>query len=148
MKKAENHQNHPRRSWALNHMGNVSYSERVSATLQLLGFDVEAEEFSENLGLKPTFVRKGVWCYETKPFVSSRNVNEHLRYLLRLFLPVKSKIEDLRPNVTVTVCIHWETNMTAGGGGPIVDNECILGLAQLEASVSFEVFQTNVASNS
>jgi hypothetical protein len=23
MKKAENHQNHPRRSWALNHMGNV-----------------------------------------------------------------------------------------------------------------------------
>jgi hypothetical protein len=25
MKKAENHQNHPRRSWALNHMGNVSY---------------------------------------------------------------------------------------------------------------------------
>ena len=24
MKKAENHQNHPRRSWALNHMGNVS----------------------------------------------------------------------------------------------------------------------------
>ena len=24
MKKAENHENHPRRSWALNHMGNVS----------------------------------------------------------------------------------------------------------------------------
>ena len=27
MKQAENHQNHPRRSWALNHMGNLSFYE-------------------------------------------------------------------------------------------------------------------------
>jgi hypothetical protein len=27
MKQAENHENHPRRSWALNHMGNVSHRQ-------------------------------------------------------------------------------------------------------------------------
>lgn len=124
------------------------YCEKVSVTLQFLGFDVESEEFSEIFGLEPTFVRRGIWCYETKPFISSRDVNEHLRYLLRTFLPFKSRIEELKAHVSVVVSIYWETSTMAGGGGPIIDCDCVVGLAQLGASMSFETFQPNEMSNS
>jgi hypothetical protein len=116
------------------------YVEKVFATIQLLGFDVETEEFSENLGLKPTFVTKGNWCYETKHFVTSSNVNEHLRYLLRAVLPAKSRIDALKPNVVVNVSIFWGTNIADRPGGVIIDDDCVLGLAQLGAKISFEVF--------
>ncbi len=34
MKKAENHENHPRRSWALNHMGNPSLLEEYKVIFE------------------------------------------------------------------------------------------------------------------
>src|SRR5271163_4947824 len=42
MKKAENHENHPRRSWALNHMGNPS----LIIALVLLVFSIPDSQFS------------------------------------------------------------------------------------------------------
>jgi hypothetical protein len=119
------------------------FAKRVSITLQLLAFDVETDEFSHALGLKPTHVSRGVWCYETKAFVSSADENEHLRYLLRLFLPIKGKIGELAPNAQVIVSIQREGDHVGTGEGCFIHCDCVHGLAQLGAAISFKAFQTH-----
>jgi hypothetical protein len=80
-----------------------------------------------------------VWCYETDAFVSSADENEHLRYLLRLFLPMKEKIEALAPNVQVIVSIHQEGEHI-GAEGCLIHSDCVHGLAQLGAGVLFKTW--------
>jgi len=111
----------------------------VSATFELLGFDVETDEFTENIGVQPTFVRRGVWACESRPLVESSDVNEHIRYLLRRLLPAERKINELRPNVSALMAICWATNKQLGNTGPRIDSDCICGLAKLGATLSLAV---------
>jgi hypothetical protein len=116
-----------------------TFGETISVTLQLIGFDVETVEFTESVGLEPTSVRRGHWCYQSEQFVSSKNVNDHLQHLLRIFLPLKERLQRLQPSVAVVVCVNWRTNDPVGGA-LIIDSECISGLAQLGASLALDSF--------
>jgi hypothetical protein len=115
------------------------YLEWASVEVHLLGFDVESNEFCENLGLNPTFVKKGMWCLQTACLVSSSDVNEHLRYVLRALLPIEEKIEQMRPNVSLLVSIGWGSNALGRGSGPTIDADCVVGLARLGASLAFSI---------
>src|SRR6516162_7306721 len=103
------------------------FLEWASVTFQILGPHVESREFHETLGVEPTFVRKGVWCFETKGAVSSSDVNQHLSYVLRAFLPITDKIEHLGPDFRVVVSIYWGATDLHSGSGPTIHSESILG---------------------
>lgn len=78
-----------------------------------------------------------LWSYDTTKITAS-DVNEHLRHLLAVFLPIRSRIEELRPSPRIIVSVYWESTM-AGVAGPQIDAECISGLAGLGASLHIKV---------
>src|SRR5271165_56814 len=123
---------------------------KVSATVRLFCPGITGEELTGALGVEPTLAQtaheaatfgpgglKGaqdctLWSYESATKVSSSNLNDHLRHLLTVFLPLKSRIEELRPPPHISVSVCWES-MIAGIAGPQIDAECISGLAALGA---------------
>jgi hypothetical protein len=135
---------------------------RVSATLELLCFETHQDAVTEALGIKPTsaqtaheaaaFTSSGLigakdaalWCYDTASRVSSSALSDHLRHLLGVFLPIKSRIEELRPHPHVRVRVYWESTM-AGIAGPEIDAECISGLASLGATLDIRVAKIDEA---
>jgi len=137
---------------------------KVSATLQFTCFEAEADEVTKTLGIQPTWTsplqapprftpdgfmgaKQGcVWHYETSSQVSSREISEHVRQLLRLFSPLKSRLEEMRPSPRISVRVLWETTIL-GLTGPQLGADCIAGLAKLGASVEFYVVKIDEVSN-
>src|SRR5689334_19817073 len=110
---------------------------KVSATLQLLCPELSEEEVTKALDVEPTETsvlqdletRKSgcMWSYDSSSHISSTDASEHVRYLLKTFLPIKSRIEELRPPPHAIVRMHWESTMV-GLAGPQIEAGCIAGL--------------------
>src|SRR5438045_3774204 len=97
---------------------------KVSATLELFCFDWEASRVTEVLQVQPTwttamhpvassvlhgpFIGGCHWQYDTASTVSSTKVTDHIQHLLSLFMPIKSRIEEMRPVPTLMIRVHWE----------------------------------------
>jgi hypothetical protein len=129
---------------------------RVSVTARFFCPGISGEDITAALGVEPTLAQtahepatfgpaglKGaqdytLWSYDTATKVSSSNLNEHLRHLLTVFLPLKSRIEELRPLPRISVSVYWESTI-AGIAGPQIDAECISGLAALGARMEIKV---------
>ncbi len=125
---------------------------KVSATARFFCLDLTAEQVTEALGVEPTDTQTGhgrpdglkgardatLWSYDSSSKISSLILNEHVKHLLEVFLPIKSRIEELRPLPHMTVCIYWESTI-AGIAGPQLDAKCISGLAALGASLEIKV---------
>jgi hypothetical protein len=134
----------------------IRHVGKVSATLQLYCARISGKELTEALGVQPTLAQTAheraafgpcgltgaedytLWSYDTSTKVTAADVNEHLRHLLGVFLPIRSRIEELRPSPRILVCVYWESTM-AGVAGPQIDAECISGLASLGASLHIKV---------
>ncbi len=115
-----------------------------------------AEQVTEALGIEPTEAQTAhepanfgpcgvaggqectLWSYRTSSRVSSSDINDHLGHLLNVFLPLKSRIEDLRPIPCFSVSIYWESTI-AGVAGPQINARCVCGLAGLGASLEIKV---------
>jgi hypothetical protein len=69
-------------------------SDDTSVTFQLAGFNVGTREFTEDLGVQPTFVRNGLWVFSTQAIVNSSGVNSHIRFLLLQFLLIAHNIRE------------------------------------------------------
>jgi hypothetical protein len=125
---------------------------KVSATLRLFCPEKHPDDLTKILGIQPTdtgydhtpatFTPSGLqggqdcgmWCYDTSGSVSSPELSEHLRHLTKLFLPLKSRIEELRPRVWISVFVYWESTI-AGIAGPTIGPDCLAGLAELGATL-------------
>src|SRR5215510_14134300 len=97
-------------------------SSGVSASLTLVGFGMHPEAITESLGIEPFCTderyvtqcgtgRKeecGLWSYNTGACVPSCNLGEHLEHLLRLFRPLKSRLEEMRP--LPNIFVHVKCN--------------------------------------
>jgi hypothetical protein len=129
---------------------------KVSATVRFFSPGMGGTQLTEVLGVEPTLAQtahepaifgpwglKGAddctfWSYDTATKVSSSDLNEHLRHLLTVFLPLKSRIEELRPPPHISVSVYWESTI-AGIAGPQIDAACIAGLAALGAGLQIKV---------
>ena len=128
---------------------------KVAATARFFCAEMTAEQVTEALGVEPTDAQtaqerpggvKGVrhatlWNYDSSSKITSTDLNNHVRHLLDVFLPLKSRIEELRPLPHITVCTYWESTI-AGVAGPQLDAKCISGLAALGASLEIKVAKT------
>jgi hypothetical protein len=111
-----------------------------------------AEQVTEALGIEPTDAQTAherpsrvkrardatLWSYDSSSKITSSDLNDHVKHLLDVFLPLKSRIEELRPVPHMTVCTYWESTI-AGIAGPQLDAKCISGLAALGASLEIKV---------
>jgi len=139
-------------------MGFGHTAKRTSATLQLLCVGLTVEDINTMLELQPTwaepweggvhFTENGMmdgkdgcfWHFEvTHP--TSVEGNDQLRHLLRLVLPLRSRLEEMRPSPRITICVCWDTTSTFGLLAPEVAPDCIRGLAELGARLQIEVIE-------
>ena len=133
---------------------------KVSATLQLFLFEMRASEVTEIFGVRPTFIDHtdvpaaftsrglsggrecAIWCFDTARHIYvGTTVDEHLRYLLGVFRPLRSRLEDLRPRPVVWVRLRYESTVAGSGVGPQIDANCLAGLAELGTTLFVEVIQ-------
>jgi hypothetical protein len=125
---------------------------KVSATARFFCVDMTAEQVTEALGVEPTDAQtaqerpggvKGardttLWSYDSSSRITSSDLNDHVKHLLDVFLPLRSRIEELRPLPHIIVCTYWESTI-AGIAGPQLDAQCMSGLAALGASLEIRV---------
>jgi hypothetical protein len=125
---------------------------KVAATARFFCVETTAEQITEALGLEPTDAQtaqerpegvKGVrnftmWSYDSSSKITSSDLNDHVKHLLDVFLPLRSRIEELRPLPHITVCTYWESTV-AGIAGPQLDAKCISGIAALGANLEIKV---------
>jgi hypothetical protein len=139
-----------------------SSPDRVSAALTFVGYDLCPQDLTQILGIEPSYTDAtplparfkpggispardcGLWCYDTAAHVTSKDIGEHIRHLLRLFGPLKSRIEDVLPPLNLFVHIKCQPLFSVASSrsvSPRLDRDCIAGMAQLGATVTVELIQ-------
>ena len=104
----------------------------ISATLTLVGYDVRPEDVTSILGVQPSSTDVthlpasfhgsavcggrdcGMWSYETAAVIADSDVGEHLRHLLRLFRPLRSRIEEFNPRLRVFIHLRSKSAISLG----------------------------------
>jgi hypothetical protein len=134
---------------------------KVSATLELTCFDYESSSITDLLQVQPTWTsayeigcspqgpppwNKGcAWHYDTASHISSTKVSDHIQHLLSLFLPIKSRIEEMRPPARINISVYWECTAFGVEGltGPEFESKDLKGMAELGAKLMVKVIETN-----
>jgi len=149
-------------------MPTIGHSERiigkVSATLEITCLECSCSSITDQLEIQPTWtgpvetfetfgssqdslLRKSgcAWHYDSASRVNSPKVSDHIQHLLSLFVPIKSRIEEMRPIPRLQVSVYWECKPTAltGLAGPELTIEDLRGIVELGADVKVKVIATD-----
>ena len=134
---------------------------KVSATLELTCFDYECSSVTELLQIQPTWTsplevsgspghpppwKKGcAWYYDSASRISSTKVTDHVQHLLSLFLPIRSRMEEMRPPPRINISVHWECTAFGVKGltGPEFKSKDLKGMAELGARLVVKVIEKN-----
>lgn len=131
-----------------------SQIEKISASLTLVGFGLRPEYLTDILGIQPSYTdvsyvtrcgtsRKeecGLWSYDTTTCVSSRDVRKHIEYLLELFRPLRSRLEEIMPRPKVFVHVKCQAaSIMQPLQAPRIDAALVTGLADLGAALTVEL---------
>ena len=123
---------------------------KTSVSLSLVAFGMQPDAVTEGLGVEPTctdvsYVRRcgserkeecGLWSYDTVRSIESSDVAEHLDYLMNLFRPLKSRLEEIRPRPNVFVEVRCEAESKLGSiRAPQVEARHIAGIAEMGAAL-------------
>ena len=136
----------------------------ISASLTLVGYDLRPEDVTTTLGIQPTstdathfparFIGSavcggrdcGMWSYETAAVVATSDVGEHLRHLLHLFRPLRSRIEEFNPRLRVfypPAVEIGERNWSRSSSFASDRADCIAGMAELGACFTVELINNS-----
>jgi hypothetical protein len=134
---------------------------KVSATLELRCFDYECSSVTGLLQIEPTWTsplevsgspghpppwKKGcAWHYDSASKISSTKVSDHVQHLLSVFLPIKSRMEEMRPPPRICISVYWECSPfgVTGLTGPQFSAADLKGMAELGASLEVKVIEKN-----
>ena len=86
---------------------------------------------------------EGSWVLSSEPFVSSKDVNDHLRFVLDALLPHRDAVLAFAKGGEVFVSVMWSSTYLYAGTGPLIDATCIEGLAALRAGLGFDIYQVD-----
>jgi hypothetical protein len=89
---------------------------------------------------------EGIWqiasAERVQPIGNARkDVNEHFRCLLRALLPHTAAIIGISSRGSPHFDVLWESSYLYAGTGPVLETDCIRGIADLRASVGFDIYQ-------
>lgn len=118
------------------------------ATLRIYG--VPPDDVTETLGLQPSetqrattdrVVRPNGWFLSSKERISSRDVRQHLDWLLDCLLPKADALARLRGiGATADISSYWLS--ASGHGGPTISPQQAEKLATLGLDCWFDVYFT------
>jgi len=82
----------------------------------------------------------GLWSYDSAASVSSGDITDHLEHLLRLFRPLKSRLEEIRPPPRVFVHLRCAPQSAMQPlWVPRIEAALVAGLAELGAVLDVEL---------
>jgi hypothetical protein len=128
----------------------------TSASFTLVGFGMRPEEVTRSLGIEPTMAnvsvlkrcggeRKeecGLWSWETAERLSANEdqIGAHIEYLLNLFRPLKSRIEEIRPRPNAFVQLRCKPATALHPlMMPQIESRHIGGIAELGAALKVQL---------
>ncbi len=145
----------------------ASHLGRVSADFYVASPFLNPSEVTATLGIQPDEFasrgderrnpagnlvsphEEGFWLLSSKGKVQgeleSKDIDEHLLFLLRLLLPYRQSILKFAEGGETSFGVLWESNYLYAGTGPVISRECIAGVAQLGADIGFDIYQIEAA---
>jgi hypothetical protein len=84
---------------------------------------------------------EGFWILSTENKVQSKDINDHFRYLLSQLLPHREAILRSAEGGETYFDILWQSTYLYAGTGPVIESDCLQGVAQLEAGMGFDIYQ-------
>jgi hypothetical protein len=135
----------------------VSHIGRVGVSFHLSSRTLEPDEVTKALNVLPELVSvppstHGFWSLSSQGKVEgvleSKDINEHLRYLLRKLLPYRETILDFARDGETYFDVLWESSYLYSGTGPEIASDCIAGICQLNAGLGFDIYQIDAADQS
>ena len=103
----------------------------------------KGDERQNTLGQFLTPQTEGFWRIDTENKVHSKDINDHLRYLLDRLLPHRDQILQLAQKGETFFDVLWQSTYLYAGTGPFIDAENIQGIAKLQASIGFDIYQVD-----
>lgn len=131
---------------------------RVSADLVITGKEQSPAEISGEIGIShhfaygigdPTFNSLGkvvgvrrfnYWSYSSSALVNSKDLDEHLRALLAIFMPVARHVKDLQERNDVVIFAQWESSRLVGGSGPVISPRNCRDIGTLGVELHFDIY--------
>jgi len=138
-----------------------SHIVKVAVAFEPTAPDLDPDDLSRILNVKPDDSAKpgderrnyagdllaphqeGWWKLSTEGKVQSKDINAHFNYLLDILLPHKEEILKLIANGETYFNVVWKSTYLYAGTGPIIERECINGIAALNAEIGFDIYQVN-----
>ena len=85
--------------------------------------------------------KEGWWQLSTKGKVKSKDIHKHFEYLLKKLLPHREDILNFAKNGETYFGVLWENTYLYAGNGPLISSQSIKGMAELNASIGFDIYQ-------
>jgi hypothetical protein len=143
----------------------ASHIRKVEVKFSISGRNLNPEAVSQNIGIQPDYSgitgdddmnnlgqvigkhSEGFWMLSSEGKVRSKDVNDHLRYLLFHLLPHREKLLTLAQSGETYFDVLWQSTYLYAGTGPVIERDCLQGVAQLEAGIGFDIYQIDEEPN-
>ena len=88
----------------------------------------------------------GWWRIDSMPRLAAdgirqKDINEHFRVVLGLVLPHRDDLLQFASEGETFFDVLWESTYLYAGTGPLIDQDCLAGVASLKASMGFDIYQ-------
>ncbi|QEL15117.1 DUF4279 domain-containing protein [Limnoglobus roseus] len=143
----------------------ASHIRRVRVTFTVSAPELDPTEVTRRMGLTPSQSNRrgeerrhprsgatlepylvGCWTVSSTPAIDSKDVNDHFRWLLDRLLPGQAVILPLATEGETYFDVLWESTYLYAGTGPLLDAECLAGVAALNAGMGFDIYQVDETS--
>ena len=108
-----------------------SYAKRGDKRKNRQGLDVPGVE------------EKGYWILSSKGRINSKDINDHFGILFHYLLPVRHEICNFLKSSDSEAYfdVFWESSYLYAGTGPILSDETVKNVSELNASIAFDIYQ-------
>jgi hypothetical protein len=86
---------------------------------------------------------EGFWMISSAGRVDSKDVNDHVKFLLAMLLPYQKALLQIIAEVKGETYfdVLWTSNYLYAGTGPIISHEVLRGMSDLGASIGFDIYE-------
>ena len=141
----------------------ASHIKQVRVGFSISGQSLIPERVTEAIGIQPDHSAhrgdakrnyhgqiigthsESYWVLSTENKVESKDINDHLRYLLSRLLPYRETLLEIAEGGETYFDVLWKSTYLYAGTGPVIEPDCLRGVAQLEAGMGFDIYQIEEA---
>jgi hypothetical protein len=140
----------------------ASHIRKVEVSFCLIGPDLDPEAVTARLGLVPDDAhrlgderrnkrsgavlgryREGLWALRSLPRVNSKDINDHFRWVLGQVLPHREAVLEFARGGESFFSVLWMSTYLYAGTGPLIDADCLAGVAALGGGMGFDIYQVD-----